>query len=178
MYPTCTLSSHPPPCRARWPPRPRRRRIRRRPVVSTAPSTPPPDDEDKTVLVDKSDEVRRASFATERLLTQQQTRDPFFAATGDAKPEPETAEDDDDGLTEDKYPRLKSILDRSMTYRSVFKTQMEPVRRQESAKKRPAKRGRPSKTVTEEMEEAPEGVRQYALVTGGKLKDYQLEGLA
>ncbi|KAF7305235.1 SNF2 family DNA-dependent ATPase [Mycena chlorophos] len=132
---------------------------------STAPSTPPPDDEDKTVLVDESDE----------------TGDPFVAATSDAKPEPETVEEDDDGLTEDKYTRLKSILDRSMAYSSVLKTQMEQVRREESAKKRPAKRprrGRPSKTVTEEMEEAPEGVRQPALVTGGKLKDYQLEGLA
>ncbi|KAJ7054836.1 SNF2 family DNA-dependent ATPase [Mycena amicta] len=134
---------------------------------STAPSSPPPD-EDETLPKPESDT----------------DSSPFLAATSKI-PEAD-AETEDDGLTDDKFTRLQYILERSMAYSSVLKQQMEDVRRrtaeEERAKKRPAKRarrGRASTTVTEEMEQTAENVvEQPALVTGGRLKDYQLEGLA
>ncbi|KAF7290807.1 SNF2 family DNA-dependent ATPase [Mycena indigotica] len=135
---------------------------------STAPSSPPPES-GKTTPKSESDE----------------NSNPFLSATSGV---PETqAEADDDGLTEDRYTRLKSILDRSVAYSALLKQQMEDVRRrtaEEERAKRPTKRvrrGRQSTTVTEEVEQQTPNenvVQQPALVTGGRLKDYQLEGLA
>ncbi|KAF7329508.1 SNF2 family DNA-dependent ATPase [Mycena kentingensis (nom. inval.)] len=134
---------------------------------STAPSTPPPDDHD----------------SPDSLKREDTDADPFMAPTSaSSEPDPE------ENLTDDKLTRLQAILDKSMTYASQLQLQMDAFRgrgrkREEKRPAKKARRGRKSKAAKAKEEEVKEeetevAVEQPQLVTGGKLKDYQLEGLA
>ena len=101
---------------------------------------------------------------------------------------------------EERYQRLKFLLDKSVIYTGVLKQHMEGAKvkaaspatlkkdkrkptnkrlRIESEDEAPSKRTRvlDSKTQAEFSEKSSEKLKQPALITGATLKDYQLEGV-
>ena len=113
-------------------------------------------------------------------------------------------EEDDDGIDDEKWKKLDTFLERVTVYAKVLKEQMDSVKH---ARPAPApvshttrKRSRESASdgkslkrmkmddhedVTDGQDDQKEGAEESAtrftqpiLVTGGKLKEYQLEGVA
>ncbi|KAJ6620243.1 P-loop containing nucleoside triphosphate hydrolase protein, partial [Mycena sp. CBHHK59/15] len=104
----------------------------------------------------------------------------------------EDADAEPDAELEARYKRLSFVLEKSAMYSTVLKAQMDSAKerhraamRERAAAPRPAKRARrTSKTIEDEQGDADDdgdgdgaAFPQPALVTGARLKDYQLEGL-
>ncbi|KAJ6471280.1 SNF2 family DNA-dependent ATPase [Mycena vitilis] len=126
---------------------------------------------------------------------------PSQAATADVDaPDADEADDAEEGeLTETQLSRLEHVLERSALYSAILKQQMDDARERHAAERRDAVakqnaapkgkgngkgkgRGKgkgkpPAKRRRRVGEEAEAAFPQPALVTGGRLKDYQLEGL-
>lgn len=87
-----------------------------------------------------------------------------------------------------RYARLETMLDKSRIYATLLKERMDQARAnlerkdKKSAKTqdaaRPAKRVRVDKGEQGVKEEELPPIEQPSLITGAKLKPYQLEGLA
>ncbi|KAJ7108200.1 SNF2 family N-terminal domain-containing protein [Mycena epipterygia] len=158
--------------------------------ASTAPSSPPPDEEEKD----------------SPFLAGMPLADADMPAKGEEAPKDAAEdEDEDEPITADeqteldaRYKRLEHVLQRSVLYSTILKQQMDDAKEahqaslrearrvKEAEAARPVKRARRGKagansTVTEDAMAAAaqddDAFPQPALVTGARLKDYQLEGL-
>jgi ATP-dependent DNA helicase len=108
----------------------------------------------------------------------------------DVKFEEEAPTDAETSELEEKYKRLKHVLEQSTLYSSALKRQMDEAKEEHkktrlerlaaARERRPAKRTRHSKAAEEPIADEVEddgAFPQPRLVTGARLKDYQLEGL-